>query len=89
MLDAAAAVRAHGRLVVLGDDAHRRGGGVDDEQAAAAQRHEGEPAALLDEGQIGALSGRSAASWQGAPFGVVQAARSSVAAASSVKVLVA
>src|SRR5688500_3126631 len=46
----------------------------------------------LDEsmtGQIGALSGRSTAFWQGAPLGVVQVARSRVAALSSVNVLVA
>jgi hypothetical protein len=40
-------------------------------------------------GQIGALSSRSVASSQGAPLGVVQVARLSVAASSSVNVLVA
>jgi hypothetical protein len=37
-------------------------------------------------GQIGALSGRSTASWHGRPFGVVQVARFSVAARSCVNV---
>jgi hypothetical protein len=40
-------------------------------------------------GQIGALSGRSSGSWHAAPLGVVQVARSIVAASSSVKLLVA
>jgi hypothetical protein len=38
-------------------------------------------------GQIGALSGRSAADWQGSPAGVRQLARSIRAALSSVKLL--
>src|SRR5688572_16248862 len=40
-------------------------------------------------GQIGAVSGRRAGSWQGAPLGVTQVARSRVAADSSTKVFVA
>ncbi len=40
-------------------------------------------------GQIGALSGLSAADWHGRPLGVVQPARSKVAAMSWTKVFVA
>ena len=40
---------------------------------------------LVVRGQIGALSGRSSGSWQGAPLGVVQVARSIAASSSSVK----
>src|SRR5688500_993907 len=40
-------------------------------------------------GQMGAVSGRNTGSWHGAPLGVRHVARSSVAAASSVKVLLA
>jgi hypothetical protein len=39
--------------------------------------------------QMGALSGLSTGSWRGAPLGVIPVARSSVAAASSAKVLLA
>ena len=38
---------------------------------------------------MGALSGRSDGSWHGTPFGVVQFARSSIAAGSSAKLFVA
>ena len=61
----------------LCDDLHRRGAAVDDEQPTAAggsRTRTGSEESVM--GQMGALSGRSAADWHGRPLGVTQLARS-------------